>query len=330
VSEVVTVDKMKLKLLYSDLKSDLEIIEKELAVAVNSSSHLLNEASLHLLLAGGKRIRPVFVLLAAKFGNYSIDSIKSVAVSVELIHMASLVHDDVIDDAETRRGRETVKAQWNNRVAMYTGDFLFANAIEYITDLQNTYAHEVLSQTMVELCIGEIIQIEDKHYLEQTVRDYLRRIKRKTAILISASCELGAIASKADVKTVSHLKRFGYYVGMSFQIIDDILDLTSSDEELGKPAGSDLAQGNITLPVLFVKNDPAIEPLLSDILAGTISDTNRQILLTKIRESDGIERAKQISNIYLQKALDEVKQLPANSAKKSLQNIALFMSKRKF
>lgn len=321
---------MKLKLLYSDLKSDLEIIEKELAVAVNSSSHLLNEASLHLLLAGGKRIRPVFVLLAAKFGNYSIDSIKSVAVSVELIHMASLVHDDVIDDAETRRGRETVKAQWNNRVAMYTGDFLFANAIEYITDLQNTYAHEVLSQTMVELCIGEIIQIEDKHYLEQTVRDYLRRIKRKTAILISASCELGAIASKVDEKTVSHLKRFGYYVGMSFQIIDDILDLTSSDEELGKPAGSDLAQGNITLPVLFVKNDPAIEPLLSDILAGTISDTNRQILLTKIRESDGIERAKQISNIYLQKALNEVKQLPANSAKKSLQNIALFMSKRKF
>lgn len=321
---------MKLKLLYSDLKSDLDIIEKELAVAVNSSSHLLNEASLHLLLAGGKRIRPVFVLLAAKFGNYSIDSIKSVAVSVELIHMASLVHDDVIDDAETRRGRETVKAQWNNRVAMYTGDFLFANAIEYITDLQNTYAHEVLSQTMVELCIGEIIQIEDKHYLEQTVRDYLRRIKRKTAILISASCELGAIASGADEKTVKHLKRFGYYVGMSFQIIDDILDLTSTDEQLGKPAGSDLVQGNITLPVLYVKNNPVIEPLLREILEGTISDANRQQLLAKIRESDGINRAKQISNLYLQKALNEVQQLPANSAKKSLQNIALFMSNRKF
>lgn len=321
---------MKLKLLYSDLKSNLDIIEKELAIAVNSSSHLLNEASLHLLLAGGKRIRPVFVLLAAKFGNYSIDAIKSVAVSVELIHMASLVHDDVIDDAETRRGRETVKAQWNNRVAMYTGDFLFANAIEYITDLQNTYAHEVLSKTMVELCIGEIIQIEDKHYLEQTVRDYLRRIKRKTAILISASCELGAIASGADEKTVRHLKRFGYYVGMSFQIIDDILDLTSTDEQLGKPAGSDLAQGNITLPVLYVKNDPLIQPLLREILEGSISDENRQLLLTKIRESDGINRAKQISNNYLEKALNEVKQLPANSAKKSLQNIALFMSKRKF
>ena len=323
-------DKMKLKLLYSDLKPDLDIIEKELARAVNSSSHLLNEASLHLLLAGGKRIRPVFVLLAAKFGNYSIESIKSVAVSVELIHMASLVHDDVIDDAETRRGRETVKAQWNNRVAMYTGDFLFANAIEYITDLKNTYAHEVLSHTMVELCIGEIIQIEDKHYLEQTARDYLRRIKRKTAILISASCELGAIASQADEKTVKHLKQFGYYVGMSFQIIDDILDLTSTDEKLGKPAGSDLTQGNITLPVLYVKNDPVIGPLLIEMLDGSISDTDRHRLLSEIRESDGIKRAKQLSNLYLQKALNEVKQLPPNSAKKSLQNIALFMSKRKF
>ncbi|WP_391208966.1 heptaprenyl diphosphate synthase component II [Psychrobacillus sp. L4] len=323
-------DKMKLKLLYSDLKSDLDVIEKELATAVNSSSHLLNEASLHLLLAGGKRIRPVFVLLSAKFGDYSIDSIKNVAVPVELIHMASLVHDDVIDDAETRRGRETVKTQWNNRVAMYTGDFLFARAIEYITVLENTYAHEVLSHTMVELCIGEILQIEDKHLIDQTVRDYLRRIKRKTAILISASCALGAIASGADEKTIRHLKRFGYYVGMSFQIIDDILDITSTDEQLGKPAGSDLLQGNITLPVLYVKNEPAIAPLLKEMLDGSISENNKQQLLTEIRNSDAINHAKQVSNMYLQKALNEVKQLPTNSAKKSLQNIALFMSKRKF
>ncbi|WP_342600858.1 heptaprenyl diphosphate synthase component II [Psychrobacillus sp. FSL H8-0483] len=323
-------DKMKLKLLYSDLKSDLDVIEKELVTAVNSSSHLLNEASLHLLLAGGKRIRPVFVMLAAKFGDYSIESIKNVAVSIELIHMASLVHDDVIDDAETRRGRETVKAQWNNRVAMYTGDFLFAKAIEYITAVQNTYAHEVLSHTMVELCIGEIIQIEDKRLLDQTVRDYLRRIKRKTAILISASCELGAIASQADEQTVRHLKRFGYYVGMSFQIIDDILDITSSDEQLGKPAGSDLMQGNITLPVLYAKNDPAIAPLLHEVLEGTISEKDRQKLLIEISNSAGMKQAKLVSNMYLQKALNEVKQLPSNSAKKSLQNIALFMSKRKF
>jgi len=327
---LVFVDKMKLRMLYSDLKSDLEVIENELATAVNSSSHLLNDASIHLLQAGGKRIRPVFVLLSAKFGNYSIESIKRVAVTVELIHMASLVHDDVIDDAETRRGRETVKAQWNNRVAMYTGDFLFAKAIEYITAINNTYAHQVLSNTMVELCIGEIIQIEDKRFLEQTVRDYLKRIKRKTAILISASCELGAIASGADEQTIKRLKRFGYYVGMSFQIIDDVLDITASDKELGKPAGSDLLQGNITLPVLYAKNDPTIAPLLLEAFEGNISDEKLQILLNELRSSEGIKRAKQLSNRYLEKALHELKQLPASSAKKSLQNIALFMGKRNF
>ena len=327
---LVFVDKMKLRMLYSDLKSDLEVIENELATAVNSSSHLLNDASLHLLQAGGKRIRPVFVLLSAKFGNYSIESIKRVAVTVELIHMASLVHDDVIDDAETRRGRETVKAQWNNRVAMYTGDFLFAKAIEYITAIKNTYAHQVLSNTMVELCIGEIIQIEDKRFLDQTVRDYLKRIKRKTAILISASCELGAIASGADEQTVKRLKRFGYYVGMSFQIIDDVLDITASEKELGKPAGSDLLQGNITLPVLYAKHDPTIAPLLLEAFEGNISEERLQILLNELRSSEGIKRAKQLSNRYLEKALQELKQLPASSAKKSLQNIALFMGKRNF
>lgn len=244
--------------------------------------------------------------------------------------MASLVHDDVIDDAETRRGRETVKSQWNNRVAMYTGDFLFAKAIEYITAVKNTYAHEVLSNTMVELCIGEIIQIEDKGFVDQTVRDYLRRIKRKTAILISASCELGAISSGADEKTIKHLKRFGYYVGMSFQIIDDILDFTSTEEELGKPAGGDLLQGNITLPVIYSKNDPAIYPLLKRVFDGDIEEKDMELLLKEIRQSEGIKRAKQVSNMYLQKALHEVKQLPSNSAKKSLQNVALFMSKRNF
>ena len=189
---------MKLKMLYSDMRSDLDLIEKELEIAVNSSSDLLNEASLHLLLAGGKRIRPVFVLLAAKFGNYQIDQMMNVAVPLELIHMASLVHDDVIDDSEMRRGQLTVKAQWNNRVAMYTGDFIFARALEYITNINNPQAHRILSYAMVEICVGEIIQIEDKFRLDQRLQDYFRRIKRKTALLISSSCQLGAVVSGAD------------------------------------------------------------------------------------------------------------------------------------
>jgi heptaprenyl diphosphate synthase len=321
---------MKLKMLYSDMRSDLDLIEKELEIAVNSSSDLLNEASLHLLLAGGKRIRPVFVLLAAKFGNYQIDQMMNVAVPLELIHMASLVHDDVIDDSEMRRGQLTVKAQWNNRVAMYTGDFIFARALEYITNINNPQAHRILSYAMVEICVGEIIQIEDKFRLDQRLQDYFRRIKRKTALLISSSCQLGAVVSGADEKTATHLKRFGYYVGMSFQIIDDILDITSTDKELGKPAGSDLIQGNITLPILFLKDSPEFRPALEHAISGNMTEIERLALVKRIRESDAIPKAKAISNRYLQKALKEIDSLPASPAKKSLREIALYMGKRKF
>jgi len=324
------VEKMKLKMLYSDMRSDLDLIEKELEKAVNSSSDLLNEASLHLLLAGGKRLRPVFVLLAAKFGHYEIERMMRVAVPLELIHMASLVHDDVIDDSEMRRGQLTVKAQWNNRVAMYTGDFIFARALEYITDIQKPEAHRILSYTMVEICVGEIIQIEDKFRLDQRLQDYFRRIKRKTALLISSSCHLGAVVSDADPKTVIHLKRFGYYVGMSFQIIDDILDFTSSDKELGKPAGSDLIQGNITLPILFLKDLPEFRPALEHALSGDMTEIERIELIKRIRESDAIAKSKSISDRYLKKALKEIDQLPASPAKKSLRDIALYMGKRKF
>jgi heptaprenyl diphosphate synthase len=324
------VEKMKLKMLYSDMRSDLDLIEKELEIAVNSSSDLLNEASLHLLHAGGKRIRPVFVLLAAKFGNYQIKQMKQVAVPLELIHMASLVHDDVIDDSEMRRGQLTVKAQWNNRVAMYTGDFIFARALEYITEIHDPEAHRILSYTMVEICLGEIIQIEDKFKLDQNLKDYFRRIKRKTALLISSSCHLGAVVSGADTQTANHLKRFGYYVGMSFQIIDDILDITASDKELGKPAGSDLIQGNITLPIIFLKDSPEFRPALERAISGEMTEIERLALIKRIRQSDAIARSKVISDRYLQKALRELDELPASPAKKSLRDIALYMGKRKF
>ncbi|MDN7241111.1 heptaprenyl diphosphate synthase component II [Planococcus sp. N028] len=323
-------EKMKLKLLYSDLKPELEMIEKELEQAVDSNSHLLNDASLHLLQAGGKRIRPVFVLLAGKFGNYNIDVMKQVAVPLELIHMASLVHDDVIDDSEMRRGQPTVKAQWNNSVAMYTGDFILARALEYITEVEIPSVHDILSKTMIEVCRGEIIQIEDKYKLDQNVRDYLRRIKRKTALLISSSCELGALVSGTDEKTAAHLRRFGYFIGMSFQIIDDILDFTSTDEELGKPAGSDFIQGNITLPVLFARKDEEIYRLLKESLYKELTDDERLHIVKMIRNSPAIKESKAISERYLNKAIKELSYLPKGTANKTMRNIALFIGKRKF
>jgi heptaprenyl diphosphate synthase len=319
---------MKLKMMYSFLNSDINVIERALEETVQGESPLLQEASLHLLQAGGKRIRPVFVLLAGKFGHYDINVIKDVAVALELIHMASLVHDDVIDDSDLRRGKPTIKSKWDNRFAMYSGDYIFAKSLELMTNIENPIAHKILSKTIVELSIGEIEQIKDKYRFNQNLRDYLLRIKRKTALLIAASCELGAVAAGVEKEIHRKLYLFGYYVGMSFQITDDVLDFTGSEKQLGKPAGGDLLQGNITLPVLFAMEDEAICAEIVKVHEDmTSAEISRVIQL--IQNSDAIDRSLKISDRYLEKALKVLDELPNNRAKKTLRDIALYIGKRK-
>lgn len=320
---------MKLKWLYSTFKSDLEIIEKELEMAVFSDSELLQSASLQLLKAGGKRIRPVFVLLSAKFGNYNIDTIKNVALALELIHMASLVHDDVIDGADTRRGRPTINHTWDERIAMYTGDYILARSLEYMTNIPNPLAHRKLAQAIVEVCIGEMEQIRDKYRFDQTLRDYLRRIKRKTALLIAVSCELGAIAGETDEHIYRRLYRFGYFIGMSFQITDDILDFTATEKELGKPAGEDLRQGNITLPALYAMQNPELKAEIIKVNENTKKE-EMQKMIHLINHSGAIEKSHQLSRRYLDKALDILQELPDNRAKKPLKEIANYIGKRTY
>lgn len=320
---------MKYKLKYSFLNADLQLVEKELEAAIHADSTVLTEASLHLLQSGGKRIRPILVMLAAKFGNYDIHVVKYVAATLELIHSASLIHDDVVDDANLRRGSSTIKAKWDNRVAMYTGDYIFARALEIMSVIDNPLAHKILANTMVELCVGEIEQIKDKFNFEQNLRIYFRRIKRKTALLIASSCQLGAITAGVDEKIHQKLFKFGYYVGMSYQIIDDILDFTASEEELGKPAGSDLLQGNITLPVLFAMKDSALKALIKTVHDGT-SKEDMLAIIKAIKASGAIEQAKKVSETYLNKAFNELEGLPANKARKALSQIARNIGKRKF
>lgn len=320
---------MKLNMLYAFLKKDIQVIEKDLEVAIKSNHPVLQQASLHLLQAGGKRIRPVFVLLAAKNGKYNIDVIKNVAVSLELIHMASLVHDDVIDDADLRRGEPTIKSKWDNRIAMYTGDYIFARSIEILAEIKKPEAHQILSNTIVELCIGEIEQIKDKFNWDQDLKTYLRRIRRKTALLIAVCCQLGAIASDVPEHIHKRLYLFGYYVGMAFQITDDILDFTGTEEELGKPAGSDLMQGNITLPALYAIKNQDVKEKVKKIETTQNSEEIEEIL-TLIRNSGGIEYSSELSNRYLEKAFSILEELPSNRANQTFYNIAKFIGKRNF
>lgn len=322
---------MKLRDIYSNLSNDIQKVEKELEQSLQAKQPVLKQASLHLLKAGGKRIRPVFVLLAGKFGDYNIEEMKKVAVPLELIHMASLVHDDVIDDAEMRRGRKTIKAKWDNRIAMYTGDYILARALSIITDLQQENGHQILSRAIREMTIGEIEQIRDQYNWDQHLYHYLKRIKRKTALLIAVSCHLGALATNVKEEYAWALYRFGYNVGMSFQITDDILDFTGTEKQLGKPAGSDLLQGNLTLPALYAIQDPLVRKKVNQITKESqLNKEQIEEILTLIRQSGGIEYADQCSKRYLQRAFDALEILPNIDAKQSLFEIAKYIGTRKY
>ncbi|WP_066193203.1 MULTISPECIES: heptaprenyl diphosphate synthase component II [Gracilibacillus] len=322
---------MKLAKTYAFIKKDLTLIEEALEKMVYAEQPLLHDASTQLLKAGGKRLRPVFLILASKFGNSPFEQVKKAACSLELIHMASLVHDDVIDDSNIRRGKPTVKAKWDNQIAMLTGDFIFSTALQQFTEIDQPRAHQVLSKTMMELTVGEIEQIKDKYNLRQNLRTYLRRIKRKTALLISSSCRIGAIVAGTNEKTEQALYNYGYYMGMSYQITDDILDFTASEKQLGKPAGSDLFQGNITLPVLYAMED---DHMLQELQSAFRDSKQLEIaqlkpITSSIANSDAITRAQALSHTYLQKAYDSLADLPNNQAKEALANIAHYIGNRK-
>ncbi|MBO8170703.1 MAG: heptaprenyl diphosphate synthase component II [Bacillaceae bacterium] len=319
---------MKLTDIYTELRSDMQVIEKHLEEAVSSKEQVLRKTSNQLLKAGGKRLRPVFVLLSGKFGNYDINRLKYIAVSLELIHMATLVHDDVIDNADTRRGKKTVKAKWDNRVAMYTGDYIFAKALDVVTELKDPRIHQSLAKVMVEMCRGEIEQIRDFNNWEQNLKDYLRRIKRKTALLIAVSCKLGALVGECRPQVVNSLYRYGYNVGMAFQITDDILDFTGDEKKLGKPAGSDLRQGNITLPALCTFHHPEDGVRLRDWVKQGVLEENMDEAIDLIRNGHGIGFARQLSRRYNDRAKQAIQDLPDNRSKQSLMEIARFIESR--
>jgi heptaprenyl diphosphate synthase len=245
--------------------------------------------------------------------------------------MASLVHDDVVDDSGLRRGKPTVKAKWDNRVAMFTGDYIFARAIELISRFDHVQAHRMISKVIRDLSLGEIDQIRDLYNLNQNLRAYLLRIKRKTAILMALSCQLGGYASGCSLSLSGKLYYFGYCLGMSYQITDDILDFVGTEKQLGKPAGSDLRSGNITLPAFYALQDRQLHDAVAALLkSDQASDEEWQALIQAICASDAIARSEQLSDRYLDKARKVLKQLPQIPATKALEEIAGYVGTRNY
>ena len=284
------------------LAHDLERVETRLADAVSHSDRFLGEVASHLVAAGGTRIRPTLTLCAAyaaTSGDHAVsDDAITGGAAVELVHLGSLYHDDVIDEAETRRGVPSVNARWSNIVAILSGDFLLARASALAASLGADVA-ALLADTIGELCRGQVLELQHLYDVGRTEEDYASTIEGKTAALFATSCRVGGMVSAVDDPTLDALTRFGHHLGMCFQVVDDCLDLTATDEELGKPSGQDIAEGIYTLPVIYALSDSTA---LRDLL-GTPIDAERMSEIRALAMGNGsVPAALEVARDHAKKA----------------------------
>ena len=285
------------------LSEDLVRVEAALRTAVHTSDPFLGDVATHLIEAGGKRIRPVLALCATYACGSPVaaaDAAITGAVAVELVHLGSLYHDDVIDEAETRRGVPSVNARWTNIVAILAGDFLLARASSLAASLGADVAG-LLAATIGELCRGQVLELQHLFDIARGEEGYESTIEGKTAALFATSCRIGGMVARVPDPTLDALTRFGRHLGMCFQIVDDVLDLTASKDALGKPAGQDLLEGVYTLPVIYALRD---SPELRVIL-GRPLDPEHLPEVRRVATSNGaIDAALDVARGHAVKARD--------------------------
>lgn len=304
-------------------------VETMLRDVVKSDVQAVHDAALHLVEAGGKRFRPLFTLLSSQFGpKQGGEQVLIAAAAVELVHLATLYHDDVMDEATMRRGAESVNARWDNTVAILTGDFLFAHASRLVADL-GTDAARIIAETFGELVTGQMRETVGPGPGDDPVEHYLTVIAQKTGSLIATSGRFGGMMSGAEEDHVQALRRFGDIVGTAFQISDDIIDIASPSDELGKAQGTDLREGVRTLPMLYALADPDTDPRLIELLAGPITEDELvEEALELLRRSSGLERARVTLSDYASRARSELAALPASPARNACESVADYMVAR--
>ena len=269
-------------------KDDLARLETRLSQSVVGDDPFLNEVATHLIQAGGKRLRPSLAIASAYLGSGGIsDDVLLGGVAVELVHLASLYHDDVMDEASRRRSVESVNARWGNLVAIVAGDFLLARSAEIAAGLGTEIAG-LLAATLARLCQGQVAEVRSAFEIDRDEADYLRAISDKTAALISTACRIGGLTAGLDRVQVDDLTKFGEAFGMVFQLRDDVLDVIATEEELGKLPGQDLAEGIYTLPVQRALADRTIGPRLRDLLGHPLDMATREEARALVASSPGI------------------------------------------
>lgn len=315
--------------LFEPVENDLSILIDNLTSLVQAQHPILGAAAEHLFSAGGKRIRPAIVLLLSRATMKGLDITprhRRLAEITEMIHTASLVHDDVVDDAELRRQVPTVNTLFGNRIAVLAGDFLFAQSSWYLANLDNLQVVKLLSEVIRDFAEGEIQQGLSCFDTDVTLEKYLQKSYFKTASLIANSGKAAVILSDAEEEIANKIYSYGRNLGLAFQVVDDILDFTTTTEVLGKPAGSDLACGNLTAPVLFAMEE---KPSLKILIEREFSEEgDLQQALDLVNHSDGIEKSRRLAYHHSQLAREDLECLPNSPAKESLMDLTDYVVSR--
>lgn len=313
---------------YPELQSELTAVRQLMLDAVQMEDEEIRQAILELLTQGGKMVRPAYLLLLANWNSTGkTEKVHAVAAALELLHVATLLHDDVIDEAALRRGQETVNSRYGNRVAIYAGDYLLTICYQllsrHVSDLEQI---TIPTNGMSRVIDGELAQMRQRYHYELGLQEYLKRIEGKTAQLFMISCHIGA--QLGGLKDSLRAKKIGQQIGMAFQILDDILDYEVSETDFGKPVLEDVAQGIYTAPLLYaLEKDPKkIQPLLDR--RETITPKEREQLKKLVQKAGGVDRAYALATRYTDQALAQIAQLPDSPQKETLTRLTTQLLKR--
>lgn len=311
------------------IRDDLALVEEQLrAVSVVDFSPLAGILG-HLLQSGGKRLRPALVILAARFYETDPYITASVAAALEILHTATLVHDDLIDNSLLRRGNPTLNTTWNSGVVVLVGDYLFGQSAELAARAKDTDLAQVFARTVSVICDGELRNMLDGQRWNPTLETYYLRIYAKTASLFATCCEAGAILGHASVRQREELREYGRILGMAFQIADDILDFVGDEQIMGKPVGSDLRQGTVTLPAICYLRSHPQQPVVRRMTGGDTSAALVAELIELIRTSDAIDESYLIARDFARQAKDRLATLPDAASRRVLCDLADFVVERK-
>jgi octaprenyl-diphosphate synthase len=301
------------------MKSDMEKTDNILIDRLNSNVDLISQMSHYIIASGGKRIRPLLLLLCARATNYGGTEHHAMAVVIELIHTATLLHDDVVDESTTRRNQDTANELWGNAASVLVGDFLYSRAFEILVEPNSMSIMRILSKATNQIAEGEVLQLLNIKNANVSQTKYFNVIEQKTARLFEAACKIGALLSDSSEKTINSLGDFGLHLGIAFQIIDDALDYESNSTTMGKEVGDDLSEGKITLPMIYAleKTSGSENKILRDAIK-TADASNIDKIINILCSVNAFEFTRKIAENESQKALKSLKNIPDSEYRSAL------------